>query len=202
VTVGDRSGNATIRYGRRAIVHGLLACGKTPIPGVVLGVAISTVHGTPPAPPAPPPRTSGDGTFNYALPAGPSRSLTFTYTASAAEPTPTAQTSLKINVIPKITLRITPRRTTNDHTIDWRGRIEGGPYPPHGMPLLAQVKDGNRWQTFDELVVHHGKIAYSYTFLRTNTPTTYTFRVALPTGGAVGYPYTSAASRSIKVFVR
>jgi hypothetical protein len=70
------------------------------------------------------------------------------------------------------------------------------------MAVLVQVKEGKRWQTFDELTVHGGKIGYHYTFRRTYQPTTYTFRVALPSGGAVGYPYASGASRPVNVHVR
>jgi hypothetical protein len=70
------------------------------------------------------------------------------------------------------------------------------------MPLLVQVKEGKHWQTFDEIEVRDGKIAYRYTFRRTTRPTTYSFRVALPSGGDVGYEYSAAAARPIDVHVR
>ena len=88
--------------------------------------------------------TAPDGTFLYEVAPGPSRRLTFSYRAYSNEPSPTAQSTLLVNVTPKITLHISPWRTHNNGTITWRGRIEGGPYPADGMPLLAQVREGKR----------------------------------------------------------
>jgi hypothetical protein len=96
---------------------------------------------------------------------------------------------------------ITPRQTHNGGTITWRGRVAGGPYPPTGLTLLIQVKVGRRWETFDQLVAHHGPFAYSYTFLRTTSTTTYMFRVALPVSGAADYAYLPTHSRTISVKV-
>jgi hypothetical protein len=201
LTANGRTGQATIPYGHGATVEGRLGCGVTAIPGASIGLGITTLPGTPAAPSAPI-QTSAHGTFRYQLAPGPSRKLTFSYVAYSNEPAPTTQAAMQINVRPKMTLHIRPRRTHDGGTIKWSGKIEGGPYPLDGMPVLVQVKEGKRWQTFEELEVHNGKIAYEYTFLRTRRPTTYTFRVALPRGGDVGYPYAPAASTPVKVHVR
>jgi hypothetical protein len=70
------------------------------------------------------------------------------------------------------------------------------------VTLLVEVKEGRRWQPFDEIVAHHGRFTYRYTFLRTTQPTSYRFRVALPTNGADGYDYRpGGGSNTITVHV-
>jgi hypothetical protein len=69
------------------------------------------------------------------------------------------------------------------------------------LTLLVQVREGHRWQTFDQLMTHDGRFAYRYTFLRTPATTTYAFRVALPASGAAGYDYLPSHSRVVKVRV-
>jgi hypothetical protein len=200
VTANRKTTQVTIPFGRGAAIEGRLACGSTPVPGAIVQLGTAALPGVPVA--SGPVLTAPDGTFRFQLPPGPSRELVFSYRAYSNEPAPTAQAAVKINVKPRIKLQISPRRTHNGGTITWRGRVEGGPYPVDGMPLLVQVKEGKRWQTFDELQAHNGKIGYQYTFLRTSRPTTYSFRVALPTGGDVGYPYATSASRRVNVHVR
>ena len=97
-------------------------------------------------------------------------------------------------MLPRIRLHITPTRTYNGSTIDWSGRISGGPYPADGVALLVEVREGSRWQPFDEVVAVDGRFAYRYTFLRTTEPTSYRFRVALPASGSSGYDYRRAAA--------
>jgi hypothetical protein len=104
--------------------------------------------------------------------------------------------------VPRIELAITPRRTSNGATIAWTGRVLGGPYPPGGVTLLVEVREGRRWQPFDQIVARGGRFAYRYTFLRTTRPTNYRLRVALPANGAGGYDYQPGASNPITVHVR
>lgn len=192
---GRSATRALIPFGHSVTVKGRLGCQATPVPEATITVDASgeakalSLH------------TDADGTFVYSLPLGPSRTLSFRYTAYSTDSEPAATATAAIEVAPKIALSIAPRYTHNDSTILWRGRITGGPYPPGGVTLLVQVRENDRWQTFDQIVTHDGRIAYRYTFRRTTRPTTYTFRVALPHGGSVGYPYSPAASRPINVRV-
>jgi hypothetical protein len=195
LAVNGKSGRAVIRYGHRATVTGVLRCGTAPIASATIvmgGGGLGTTLVSAP-----------DGTFSYSVPNGPSRTLTFSYRAFSDDPSPSASARALISVRPRIRLAISPRRTYDGGTISWRGRITGGPYPSDGVTLLVEVKDGRRWQPFDEVVAHKGRFRYRYTFLRTSSPTTYRFRVALPASGSAGYPYYhSAASNEIAVFVR
>jgi hypothetical protein len=200
LTADHRQTHVTIPFGHGATVEGRLACGSTPVPGATVMLATAAPAGVPGA--SGPLVTAPDGTFRYQAPPGPSRALIFTYRAYSNESAPTATAAVTIAVRPKMILHISPRRTHNHGTIKWKGRIEGGPYPARGMSVLVQVKEGKRWQTFDELLVHNGAVGYEYTFLRTHHPTTYTFRLAFPSGGDVGYPYTANTSPAVKVRVR
>jgi hypothetical protein len=199
LTADGKPAEVTIPYGQAVTIEGRLACGLTPVPGATVSLGTAALVDVPLA--AGPVLTGPDGTFSYQLPPGPSRELVFGYRAYSNESAPTTQATVQIDVRPRMTLRISPRRTYNHGTIRWSGRVEGGPYPADGMPVLVQVKEGRRWQTFEELKVHNGVIAYDYTFLRTHNPTAYTFRIALPSNGDVGYPYAANASPGVSVYV-
>jgi hypothetical protein len=201
-SVAHRPTNSVrLTFGERPTIEGRLACGQTPLPGATVFVetvsglglrreSLATVQ------------TAPDGTFQLRLPVGSNRRLTFRYYAYSNTSVPTAEAAVQIKVAPRFTLQIRPRHTRNDKSIHWRGRVEGGPYPTGGVRLAVQVKEGTRWQTFDEIAAHAGKIKYVYTFKRTTQPTTYTFRVAIPLGGDTGYEYAAGASRAIRVEVR
>jgi Bacterial Ig domain len=210
------SRKSPVPFGQPAAVEGRLGCGPTPIAGATVELDGSTLSGAHPVVLGSL-KTTAEGGFTYALPSGPSRKLTFRYTAYSNQTAPEAQAALDVAVKPRITLDITPRRTHNHGKITWRGRIEGGPYPAAGITLLAQVlnvtlesvRQHHRWKTvrhqewltFHEIVAHQGKIAYHWTFRHTSRPTIYTFRVATPAGGAAGYEYAPAASDPVSVQV-
>lgn len=203
VRLGGSASPRPIRYGQHPTVEGLLHCAATPIAGAIVDVGAATIAaGTAGARPIATVRTRADGSFSYRLGAGASRTLSFSYTAYSDDPTPASASAITIRVIPTISLKITPRRTHNRGTIEWTGKVAGGPYPAGGVSLQAQVREDGRWVTFDDILARRGRFEYAYTFLRTTEPTSYLFRVALPHGGAVGYPYQWAASRGINVRVR
>jgi hypothetical protein len=190
--VNGRSNPAPIRYGHGATINGLLRCGSVPVreAKVLVSGGLSGIV-----------QTNAQGAFIFSVPPGPGRTLAFSYTAYSDDTTPAATARAVIAVYPVITLAIGPRHTHNDATITWRGKIAAGPYPPGGVTLLIQVREGRRWQTFDQITTSTGRFAYRYTFRRTTQPTTYTFRVALPASGSGGYPYAPAGSNTIRVHV-
>ena len=63
---------------------------------------------------------------------------------------------------------------------------------------------GQPIHTFDEVVLEHeGEYRiYRYQFRRTDVPTTYTFRLALPARGSGDYPFSFGASNAVTVHVR
>ncbi len=109
-----------------------------------------------------------------------------------------------LRVRPQMRLTITPTVIRKHHPIIWTATVLGAPFPPQGIALAVQVKEGLRWQTFDEVVLHHEgtRRIYSYRFLRTIAPTTYKFRLALPAEGSGDYPYSFGASNTVNVHVK
>lgn len=193
VAVNGKHGPLTVRYPRGVRITGRLACQATSIPGAIVIIAAGDLTASV--------KTDADGTFTYLLPPGPARQLTLSYTAYSDDPAPAALAHVLVQVIPRLTFTETPRRTHNGATMHWRGTISGGPYPPRGVTLLAQVRQGRSWHTFAELLARKGRFSYHYRFTRTRRPTVYKFRVALPRSGSGGYGYLPTASRTITVRV-
>jgi hypothetical protein len=201
VEINGHRGTPVIPFGHPVTVKGVLHCGAVAIRGAQ--VAVATV-GAPASLAINSSVQSGpDGSFAYKIPAGANRSLRFSYTAYSDDPSPSATALAKIAVRPKLKLRIGPRATRNGHTISWTGTVAGGPYPPQGVGLQLEVREGRHWKMFGTVVAHHkGKFHYEYTFKSTTEPATYDFRVALPATGSSGYLYSYGASNAVNVHVR
>jgi hypothetical protein len=220
LTADHAPNGATIPFGQGATIEGRLACGPTPIPGATVMLGTAALPGVPLV--SGPLITGPQGEFSFQVPPGPNRELVFSYRAWSNEASATTA-AIQVNVQPRMRLQICvdqrpphhvhrrrahagrsrcSHQTHNHGTITWTGSVEGGPYPVGGMPVLVQVKEGSHWQTFESLQISNGRFSYHYTFLRTRHPTTYTFRLALPAGGDVGYPYVASASGPVSVRVR
>lgn len=200
LTVNGKSKPPVIPYGKTTTVKGVLHCGTVPIRGA--RIVIATIGGPASAAINTTVQSALDGSFSYDVPTGPDRLLRFSYTAYTDDTAPSATASATISIRPRIKLRIDRHRTSNGHTIHWRGTVTGGPYPPQGVTLDVEVQEGRRWRIFDQVVTDRkGKFHYSYRFHATSQPTTYAFRVALPHNGAQGYPYTSGAGNTVEVQV-
>ncbi len=200
VAVNGRRKPPLVTYGHAVTVRGVLHCGTVPIRGA--RIAIATLGGPGSAAIDTSVQTALDGSFSYKVSAGPARHLRFSYTAYSNDPGPSATATVAIRVRPKIQLKISPQRLSNEHTIHWTGTVTGGPYPPQGVTLDVEVKEGRRWRIFSQVVAgSKGRFRYSYRFHATNEPTTYSFRVALPRPGAQDYPYAWGASNTVNVHV-
>ncbi len=198
--VNGEHGAPVIPYGKVVTVTGVLHCGTVAIRDAQ--VAIATVGGPASATIDSTVQTGLDGSFSYAVPAGPDRSLQFSYAAYSDDPGPSASAIATIAIRPRIKLKIGPRHTSNGHSIRWTGTIAGGPYPSQGVTLDVEVQEGRRWRIFDQVVANRrGQFHYSYRFHATVEATTYRFRVALPASGSGGYPYTPGASNTVAVHV-
>ncbi len=198
--VNGKAKPPVIPFGKPVRVRGVLHCGTVPIRGA--RIAIATLGGPQSAMIDSAVQTALDGSFSYKVPRGPDRLLRFSYTAYSNDPGPSATATAMISIRPEIKLRIEPRRTSNGHTIHWSGTIAGGPYPPQGVTLDVEVREGRHWRIFDQTVASRkGRFHYSYRFHSTIEPATYTFRVALPDSGSGGYLYTPGSSNTIRVYV-
>ena len=200
LTVNGKTKPPILPYGGTATVKGVLHCGTVPIRGA--RIAISTLGGPAGAAISTSVQSALDGSFSYKLPAGPDRTLRFSYTAFSNDPGPSATATAAIMISPRILLSIKPHHTSNRHTIYWTGTVTGGPYPQAGVTLDVEVREGRHWKIFDQVVANgKGRFRYSYRFHATEQPTTYALRVALPDTGAQGYPYTHGASNTVEVHV-
>jgi hypothetical protein len=200
---GDEAMPVEVPYGPVAI-KGVLHCGTVPIRNAQ--VAVTSVGQLPEGvPPIAGSITTGlDGSFIYTVPPGPDREFSFSYTSYSDDPGPSVTATATLLVHPEMSLAIAPTVVRNRHQVYWTATVLGAPFPPQGITLVEQVKEGAKWQTFDELVLHHegtGPI-YAYRFLRTFRPTTYTFRLALPATGSGDYPYAVGASNAVSVHVK
>ena len=198
----DGHGTQTVVFGKGATVQGNLTCAGSPLAGATLAIAIATANGQASAISATV-QTAADGSFSYELAAGPSRDVTLSYRSSPAEPQPQAIATVALLVKPRVTLKITPRATTNHHTITFSGRVLGGHIGHGGLPLQLQYREGDRWMIYTDIVAsaRSGRFLYRYTFERTTQSITYTFRVAIPATGVAGYPYQPVASAPRSVHV-
>ena len=192
----------TVALGHGATVRGRVECGGVPIAGATVDLELAPASGTVP-PVYAQSVTDASGAFTYAVPAGPSRAITLSYTAYAGSGQPASVATLALRVTPRLTLRITPRSTTNGHSMTLTGRVLGGYIAPHGLPLEIEYRDGSRWMIYTEVLADAdtGRFRWTYTFERTTESITYTFRVAIPATGVSDYPYEPVASPSRSVHV-
>jgi len=200
-TVEGRA-SATVALGRAVTVRGSLRCGRTPIAGAQLALAITPQDRLAPSRAAQI-RTGPDGSFVYVLGPGPSRRIALSYRAFADDPAVSASASVKVRVRPSISLTITPVSTSNGHTITFTGTVSGGHEPSGGLTLEIEYREGSRWMIYDTVRARRGDgtFTWRYTFRRTTQPITYWFRVAIPASGVSGYPYVPVASPARSVYV-
>ncbi len=200
--IDDQAGAPILSYGPTTI-QGVLHCGTVPIRNaqVAVGAVGDVPAGVPPI--APSITTGLDGSFSYAVPPGPNRVLNFSYTSYNDDPAPSVSATATLLVRPSINLAIAPHRVRNYQAIMWTVTVLGGPFPPQGITLDAQVHTEGRWKTFDETVLLQEGTSrlYRYTFRKTYRPATYSFRLSLPATGSGDYPYTSGTSNVVKVRV-
>ncbi len=181
----------------------MLHCGTVPIRNAQVEIASGGCLPDGVAPIADSVTTGLDGSFVYTVPPGPNRVLGFSYVSYGDDPRASVTATAVLRVRPQMSLAITPTVVRRHHPIFWTVTVHGAPFPPDGIALAVQVKEGRRWQTFDEVVLRHEgtRLIYHYRFLRTAAPTTYTFRLALPAKGSGYYPFSYGTSNVVNVHV-
>lgn len=200
--IDGKEGSPIIPYDP-ATINGVLRCGTVPIRDAQIEIVsvgclpdhIAPIVGT---------VTTGlDGSFAYTVPPGPNRVLRFSYMSYSDDPGASVAATAVLRVRPRMSLSITPTLIRKHRPIFWTATVLGAPFPPQGIALAVQVKERRRWQTFDEVVLRHEgtRRIYSYRFLKTVAPTTYTFRLALPAKGSGGYPFSFGTSNVVSVHV-
>lgn len=140
--------------------------------------------------------TSSAGSFVAKLRPGPSRQITFSYRAFPSETRYTAQTTIRENVRPDITLGVTPVHIEPSGTVTFYGRV-AGPLPRRGVILDVLVYYRHRWRPIPAPRANaSGRFRFKYRF--EGAIGTFPFRVLVPAGQA-GFPYSGGYSRAVSV---
>jgi hypothetical protein len=138
--------------------------------------------------------TGTDGTYGFALPAGPSRELSVAYRSGHRELTNRAQVATRVMPFFKVRRKV----VRNRRFARFRGRIPG----PHndGVVVVLQVKRGKGWLAFRRYRTRGGgRFAVGYRFNRTTRPTFYVMRAQVRAQS--GYPYLQGTSRPLRLVV-
>jgi len=132
--------------------------------------------------------TDQNGRYEFAVPPGPSRTLTAVYKSDQGQID--AWALLQSRTAP--TLRLQSSVIHNKHFAYFSGEIPGP--DSDGVIVVLQVKRGNGWLVFRRYSTRDGgKFSMRYRFTRTFAPTTYVVRAQVL--GAPGYPYLGGNSQ-------
>jgi hypothetical protein len=143
-------------------------------------------------------RTGPDGSFSYRLPSGPSRTVTFSYTAFAGDPKPSASASLGTLVSASLTAAIAPRSPRAGRPAKLDGRLRY--LPRAGVQVTIQARDGRVWRPIGTVKTRaRGRYTWRYRFKRSARGKTFALRARVD---SPVYPFTPGHSRSIRVPVR
>lgn len=190
-------------FGRREMIVGrLTGPDGAPIVGAQITLTDTLAMSGAQATDMPAVRTGPGGEFTVHLPAGlSSRSVSVAYFARIGDARAAAGRTLDLAVRAPVSLRISPRSAGVGTTIHFQGRLDGGPIPPGGKPLVLEARSGGgRWIEFDVLRTDsRGRYRASYTF-RFPGPVLYQFRVLCEQ--EADYPYAGGASPVLDVSER
>lgn len=188
-----------IPFGRRVRISGLLNdAGGQPIGGARIDVGMrlrtrggqrhSWAHVT----------TDRSGRFEYVVPAGPSRTIDFSYRNDPRSPTPTATASVDLRVRAGVTLKLSHRRLRNGRVARYFGRLAG--IHVGRKYVDVQVLVGRQWRPVCSASTDaRGRYACRYRFRRTFQRTAYTFRARVRRQETLPYEPAVSASRRLLV---
>jgi hypothetical protein len=147
-------------------------------------------------------RTRRSGRFVFRLPRdATSLELRVVYRSHLGQRTITASRKLVLKVSAGVKLTAAPRALRNGQAVTFTGTLRGGPVPRAGKLVDLQVRIGRVWRTFATTRADRdGRFRYRYRFRRTFRSVTYRFRAV--SRYELGYPYSSGASRVVRVRVR
>jgi len=144
-------------------------------------------------------RTDDHGAFHFAVPAGPSRTVRYSYDGSNTVKPSTAQLVTKVKAAAR--LKVNRRRLVNGQSVRFTGRLLGKPIPSGGKLVALQAKVGRQWRTFATPRANaRGVFRHRYRFTSTTGVRRYAFRAVIAREAA--YPYEAGVSRTVRVTVR
>jgi hypothetical protein len=146
--------------------------------------------------------TAADGSWTAQVGSGSSRRIRVSYRAFAADVSASTEMIASVRVRARITLNVTPRRTSRVGKIVFRGRLVGGP-GRGGTQVALYAVPGHGRRAIPVSVLSagaDGRFRYAYRFSGTYSNVTYTFEARVKS--QPGYPYAAAASPRVAVRVR
>lgn len=143
--------------------------------------------------------TTDDGRFTYALPAGPSRDVRFTYFPFADSRSFRASGTLRIDVFSPLTITVNRRTVKGRGIVTISGRANGARIPSSGLLVTLQGHQrGFGWRTFRTLrTSRRGTWRTQYRFRSSSGR--FAFRAVVPRQGR--YPFLTTTSRPVTVVV-
>jgi hypothetical protein len=190
-------------YGGSATVNGVLTGpGGVPISGALIDVAAIPAYTGAKSLTMASPRTGKNGRFSVRLTRGiSSRTLVFAYRSHLGDAQPAATRTLALQVRAGIAISVAPRTASVGRSIFFHGRLQGGPIPAGGKPLVLEARSpGGRWIEFDVIRTGpRGRYHSSYRF-RFAGPADYQFRArAEPESD---FPFAAGSSNVVDVHER
>jgi len=196
-TTGKQS--RRLSYRARAPIRGRLVNERTqPIAGATIAVLVRTAQAGARSEQVDTVTTAGDGSFSYRLGSGPSRRVTFSYTAFAGDPKISAARSLKTLVRAQLTATASSRSPRVGARFAIRGRLRL--LARSGVQVTIQVRSDGRWRPLGNVkTTARGDYVWRYRFVRFARGRTITFRARVD---SPIYPFAAGNSRLLRVQVR
>jgi hypothetical protein len=190
----------TVRVGRATRLFGRLTVAGKSMPGVPVEVwrrleldgapwaRIGTVT------------TSRTGRFSYRARRGPARTIRFRYPGTPTIRGRNGDVALRVRA--SSSLRPNRRTVINGEYVTFRGRLKGGWIPAAGALVELQVYSRGQWRTFAQPRARagSGRWAYRYRFETVRGRASFRFRARVRR--QPNYPFTTGASRPVRVRVR
>lgn len=171
---------------------------KQPIVGATIAVLVRTAQAGARSEQVNTVTTAGDGSFSYRLGPGPSRRVTFSYTAFAGDPKAAAARSLKTLVRAQLTATASSRSPRVGARFAIRGRLRW--LARSGVQVTIQVRSDGRWRPLGNVkTTARGNYIFRYRFVRFARGRTITFRARVD---SPIYPFAAGNSRLLRVHVR
>lgn len=144
-------------------------------------------------------RTDPKGAFNYVVPAGTSRTVSFRF--DGTQRYRGADQDVSVKVASATTMVASRRSVRNGESVVFRGKLRSLPIPSAGKILDLQAFYRGRWRTFaTPRAKAKGKWSYRYRFGATRGTVPYRFRAVIRPESA--YPYDIGYSKTVRVVVR
>ncbi len=187
-----------VRVGRSTLLRGRLTIAGKP-PGIQELEVWRQLAGSPEWTKVRETTTSRTGRFHYRAARGPARTIRFRYPGTPKIRGVDAPVALRVSA--SSSLRVSRRLVITGEYVTFRGRLKGGWIPAGGTLVELQVHTRGSWRTFAQpRTSSSGRWLYRYRFETIRGRAHFRFRARIRR--QADYPFTTGASRTLRVRVR